>query len=303
MTLLTLIPLEGGIFPPGLLTSITFWICAVFAIAGALGVVFFQKPIYSALSLALVMVSLAVLYASLNAPFLFAVQIIVYTGAVLMLFLFVVMLVGVDTHDSVTETLKGHRIAVTVAGLGTIALLVLAVGNAVTTEPVGLEEANASGNVQGLAELVFQRYVIAFEATAALLISAAVAAMVLAHPTRLKPKLDQTAMAERRMQAYAASGRHPGALPNSGVFARHNSIATPALLPDGTVAPDSVSAIIEERVSIPSAEELSAPHAEAVAAIAGGPGEIDADQIPAVERGHDHPGLSNPAEKEGDDHE
>jgi len=249
------------LFPAGTGTVVVFWICAVLAIAGAVGVISFRKPVYSALSLALVMVSLAVIYASLNAPFLFVVQIIVYTGAVLMLFLFVIMLVGVKAEDSLVESLKGHRIAAGVVGVAVLALLVLAVGQGITSIPVGLDQANAGGNVQGIAQLIFQKYVIAFEATAALLITAAVAAMVLAHPTRLRPKLTQKALAAKRLEAYAEAGVHPGTRPSSGVFARHNSIATPALLPDGTIAADSVSQVLQERVALPSPESLSQPHA------------------------------------------
>ncbi|MDR0849295.1 MAG: NADH-quinone oxidoreductase subunit J [Propionibacteriaceae bacterium] len=249
--------------------NITFWICAVLAIAGAVGLVVSSKPVYSALWLALVMVSLAVIYASLNAPFLFAVQIIVYTGAVLMLFLFVIMLVGVDAKDSFVDGLRGHRVASAIVGLGVLALLILAVVQGVITAPVGLDAANADGNVEGIAAILFSKYVIAFEATAALLITAAVAAMVLAHPERLKPKVSQTEKAQARLDAYAATGAHPGPRPNSGIFARHNSIATPALLPDGSIAEKSVSKVLADRVAIASADDLWAPHDEVLMAMEG----------------------------------
>jgi NADH-quinone oxidoreductase subunit J len=248
-------------------TEVVFWICAVLAILGAVGLITFSKPVYSALCLALVMVSLAVIYASLGAPFLMAVQIIVYTGAILMLFLFVIMLVGVDTHDSFTETLKGHRVAAGLAGVGVLTLLTLAVTQVVLGSPAGLDAANAGGNVEGLASLIFSRYVIAFECTAALLITAAVAAMVLAYPEKVKKKIGQVERAAQRLEAFTKSGQHPGPKPSSGVFARHNSIATPALLPDGTVAEESVSRILADRVAIASAEDLWAPHDEILAAI------------------------------------
>ena len=259
-------------------TEVTFWICAVLAIVGAIGLVTFSKPVYSALCLALVMISLAVIYASLGAPFLFAVQIIVYTGAVLMLFLFVIMLVGVDSHDSFASTIKGHSVAVGFAAVGVLALLVLAVVQAKLSVPQGMTSANEGGNVQGLAGLIFSKYVIAFESTAALLITAAVAAMVMAHPEQIKKKIGQTERAAMRMEAYATGGVHPGPKPNSGVFARHNSIATPALLPDGSVSIDSVSQVLADRVGIPSAEALLTPHEEVL-------GEIESgDQIIADEQ-------------------
>ena len=242
--------------------AVVFGICAVLAILGAVGVVTFTKPVYSALCLALVMICLAVIYASLGAPFLFAVQIIVYTGAVLMLFLFVIMLVGVAADESITETLKGHRVVVALAAIGVLALLTLAIIQGIVGSPAGVEMANdaAGGNVQGLANLIFSRYVIAFEATAALLITAAVAAMVMAHPEQLRAKVGQADRAAARLKAFTESDRHPGPKPSSGVFARHNSIATPALLPDGSVATASLAPALVERVPIPSPEALWEPH-------------------------------------------
>jgi len=252
-------------------TSITFGVCAVLAILGAVGLVTFTKPVYSALCLALVMISLAVIYASMGAPFLFAVQIIVYTGAVLMLFLFVVMLVGVGQEDSLRETLHGHRAAVAVVGLGILALLVLAVLQGIAGAPKGVDAANeaAGGNVQGLAGLIFSRYVVAFEVTAAMLITAAVAAMVMAHPEVLRRKPGQSERAQERLEAFVGAGTHPGPNPNSGVFARHNSIATPALLPDGSIAENSLSPALVGRVPIQTPDELWAPHDDALSAFVG----------------------------------
>src|SRR3546814_2217795 len=94
-------------------------------VIAALGILFVRKAVHAALLLAVVMMSLAVLYAALEAPFLFAVQIIVYTGAILMLFLFVLMLVGVDASDSVVETIRGQRVLAALAGLGLGLVMVL----------------------------------------------------------------------------------------------------------------------------------------------------------------------------------
>ena len=87
----------------------------------------------------------------------------------------------------------------------------------------------------------------AFEATAALLITAALGAMVLAHRERLTPKKKQVELVTERMQKYAETGLHPGPLPSPGVFARHNAVDTPALLPDGTASELSVSATLRAR--------------------------------------------------------
>ena len=235
----------------------TFWILAPLMVAAALGLLFVRKAVHAALLLAVVMISLAVLYAVLEAPFLFAVQIIVYTGAILMLFLFVLMLVGVDASDSVVETIKGQRLMATLVGLGFGVLLVFGVAQVTIGTVVGLEEANAEGNVPGLAQLLFSRYVFAFELTSALLITAALGAMVLAHRERLAPKQTQADQAAQRMRDYAEHGKHLGPLPSPGVYARHNAVDTPALLPDGTAAESSVSRVLAARGTVRSAPALA----------------------------------------------
>jgi len=226
---------------------IVFWILAPAMVAAALGLVLSRKAIHSALCLAVVMISLAVLYAVQDAPFLFAVQIIVYTGAIMMLFLFVLMLVGVDTSESVVETIPGQRVFATVIGLLFGITVVIAVGQTVAMSVTGLEQANANGNPYGLADLLFGKFVLAFEFTSALLITAALGAMVLGHRERLSPKKTQRDYAAMRMQAYAAGGKHPGPAPMPGVYARHNAVDTPALLPDGTPSELSISATLRQR--------------------------------------------------------
>jgi NADH-quinone oxidoreductase subunit J len=172
------------------------------------------------------------------------VQIIVYTGAILMLFLFVLMLVGVDASDSIVETIRGQRLMAIVVGLLFGLVLVIGIGQVSLGAVTGLDTANADGNVPGLAQLLFSKFVFAFEATSALLITAAIGAMVLAHRERLTPKLTQAMRATQRMRDYADKGTHPGPLPSPGVFARHNAVDTPALLPDGTPAEASVSRVL-----------------------------------------------------------
>ncbi|MER6825379.1 NADH-quinone oxidoreductase subunit J [Streptosporangium sp. NPDC000563] len=226
--------------------TITFWVLAVVSVGAALGLVFSRRAVYSALMLGVVMLSLAVLYAVQEAPFLAAVQIIVYTGAVMMLFLFVLMLVGVDSADSLVETIRGQRLWASVAGLSFAVLLALGVGNAVYAPPVGLDAAvqAAGGNVPGLAELIFTRYVFAFEVTSALLITAALGAMVLAHRERIRPKATQRDLARARF-----AGPQPSPLPGPGTYALHNAIDMPALLPDGTVSEKSVNRVLARQVA------------------------------------------------------
>jgi NADH-quinone oxidoreductase subunit J len=260
-----LIPLVTG-------AAVAFWMLAPVMILAALGMILARKPVHSALCLAAVMISLAVQYAALDAPFLFVVQIIVYTGAILMLFLFVLMLVGVDIAESLVETIKGQRPLALLAGLGFGSLLVFAVGNAIVGPTIGLSDANSAngGNVQGIAALLFERYVFAFEATSALLITAAVGAMVLAHRERLSKRRTQSDLAALRMQRYAETGQHPGPLPTPGVLARHNAVDTPALLPDGSVSELSVSAALKARGAVLDSRDLVKPVDETVEAITEG---------------------------------
>ena len=138
---------------------IAFWILAPIMVIAALGILFVRKAVHAALLLAVVMISLAMLYAVLEAPFLFAVQIIVYTGAILMLFLFVLMLVGVDASDSVVETIRGQRVLAILGGLLLGMVLVIGLGQISLGTAVGLEEANADGNIQALANILFSHYV------------------------------------------------------------------------------------------------------------------------------------------------
>jgi NADH-quinone oxidoreductase subunit J len=219
-----------------------FWLLAIISVAAALGMIFMRKTVHSALLLAVVMLSLAVLYVVNDAPFLGLVQVIVYTGAVLMLFLFVVMIVGVSSTDSLVETIRGQRLAAAVIGIAFAILLFVGIGHATFGTTNGLKGPNAAGNVMGLAELIFTRYVFAFEITSALLITAALAAMVLAHRESPTAKPTQKDLAIERFK-----GEHPTPLPGPGTYARHNAVDMPALLPDGTHSELSVSPVIARR--------------------------------------------------------
>ena len=183
------------------------------------------------------MISLAMIYVAQEAPFLGVVQVVVYTGAVMMLFLFVLMLIGVDSAESLVETIRGQRIAATLAGLGFGVLLIAGFGSMSTSGFVGMEQANRAGNVEGLAELIFTRNLWAFELTSALLITAALGAMVLTHRERIGRRRTQREMAVERFR----DGTRATPLPAPGVYARRNAVDTPALLPDGTDELSSVN--------------------------------------------------------------
>ena len=233
---------------------IAFWTLAPVMVLAALGILFVRKAVHAALLLAVVMICLAMLYADLSAPFLFAVQIVVYTGAILMLFLFVLMLVGVDASDSVVETIRGQRVLAILGGLLLGAVLVVGVAQLSLGASVGLDEINretaGGGNIHAVADLLFSRYVVAFEVTSALLITAAIGAMVLAHRERLEPKQTQADLAAKRVRDFAEKGTHLGPLPAPGTYARHNAVDTPALLPDGSPAALSVSRVLAARGSV-----------------------------------------------------
>lgn len=218
--------------------AIAFWIFGPLAVIAAIGMVISRNAVHAALMLVVDLFCVAVFYALQGAPFLAAVQIIVYAGAIMVLFLFVLMLVGVDSADSLVETLRGQRAAAGVFGIGFAGLLVAAIGTAVTHEHgVGLGAANAGGNVPGIARLLFTTYVFPFEATSALLIVAALGAMVLGHRERLVKRPTQ-----RELSIARFSGDHPSPYPGPGVYAGHDAANGPGLLPDGTPDVSSVPA-------------------------------------------------------------
>ncbi|MEI7521790.1 MAG: NADH-quinone oxidoreductase subunit J [Thermoleophilia bacterium] len=220
--------------------AVAFWVLGAVALIGAVGVVAAPKAVYSALSLATTMIALAILYVVQDALFLGVVQVVVYTGAVMMLFLFVLMLIGVDSAQSLVETIRGQRLSAALAGVGFGVLLIAGIGSGVTGGFSGLAQANAGGNVEGLAQLIFTRNLWAFELTSALLITAALGAMILAHRERLEPRKTQREMAIER---FRGTGRATP-LPNPGVYARRNAVDTMARLPDGSEEQSSVSATI-----------------------------------------------------------
>ncbi len=107
-----------------------FWVLAIVAVGAALGMILTRRAVHCAVLLAVVMLILAAMYAMQGAPFLAFVQVIVYTGAVLMLFLFVMMIVGVSAADSIIETIRGQRLWAAIAGIALLVMLALVVGHA-----------------------------------------------------------------------------------------------------------------------------------------------------------------------------
>ena len=219
----------GGTNLDPLYDTALFWILAVLAVSAALAMILVRHAVHCALMLAVVMLCLAVMYAMQGAPFLAFVQVIVYTGAVLMLFLFVVMLIGTNSIESLVEVIRGQRLWAALAGIGLAVLLIVGIGHAAIGSPAPQTAANSTDNLTGLARLIFTTYVFPFEVTSALLITAALGAMVLAHRERTTRKPTQREVApgqdrqrpgparaaarrlrpaQRRRHAGHAAGRH-----------------------------------------------------------------------------------------------
>ena len=237
--------------------SIIFWTLAPLTVLASLGMLLVKKAVHSAILLAFVMIALAVFYLIQDAPFLGIVQIVVYTGAVMMLFLFILMLVGVDSSDSLVENIKGLRWVAIFTASAFAATLTSLIARSSTGRPVvGLDEANNEGNVQAIAFLLFRDYVFAFEVISALLITAAMGAMVLAHTekspeARVSQRIRSVARFRGESIATAAG------LPGSGVFARHNAVDVPALLPDGTPSDLSVPTVLTRRGDVQETRRYS----------------------------------------------
>ena len=165
------------------LDDVVFWVFAPIAIAAAVGMLVTRSVVYAALFLVVNFGCIAVMYLVLDAAFLFAVQIIVYAGAIMVLFLFVIMLLGVDRIDVRSERLWLQRPIAIVLAVGFVLEVATALRAGIgfaTHAPEGFDLLQPAGNAQAVAEVLFRDYFFPFEATSILLIVAAIAAMVLA---------------------------------------------------------------------------------------------------------------------------
>ncbi|THV40829.1 NADH-quinone oxidoreductase subunit J [Glycomyces buryatensis] len=242
--------------------AVAFWILAPMALGGAIGLVLARSAIHAALMLALTMMCLAVFYIMQSAPFLGFVQVMVYTGAIMMLFLFVLMLFGRDSRDSMFETLRGQRLIAVCLGIGLAALLASGLAHAVAGltvadgPPVSASGAGAGSNVEAIAESLFSTYLFPFEVMSGVLTVAAVGALMFAHVSRKGEARGQKQASRERF----APGNYPGPRPGPGVFATSDSTATPALGPDGAIVPESLSEYVPPRQLTPA--ESAPKHTE-----------------------------------------
>jgi NADH-quinone oxidoreductase subunit J len=170
------------------LDTVVFWVFAPISVGSALAMLFQRNAVHAALFLIVNFFTIAVFYLVLGAPFLFAVQIIVYAGAIMVLFLFVIMLLGVDSSESLVERLKGQRTVAIVLGTGLALELFFAIRAGIgfsAKAPANFDQAvNKGGNAAALSRVLFRQYFFPFEATSVLLIVAAIAVMVLASRQR-----------------------------------------------------------------------------------------------------------------------
>ena len=168
--------------------EIVFWVFAPISIGSAIAMLLQRNAVHAALFLVVNFFTIAVFYLVLGASFLFAVQIIVYAGAIMVLFLFVIMLLGVDREEPLVERLRGQRVLAVVLGAGIAIELVVAIRAGIgfaTKAPANFDETvNQGGNAQALARVLFRQYFFPFEVTSVLLIVAAIAVVVFASRRR-----------------------------------------------------------------------------------------------------------------------
>ncbi len=187
--------------------ALTFAIAAVICVVGALGVVLMRNPVHAALSLVMTLFGIAVLFVEENAQFLAAIQVIVYTGAIVVLFLFVIMLLGVDRQERVlAEVFRGQRLVALLLGCLVLAEVILLSRSRWTTGAHSVEGKLSSpgANVAVLGRAIFTTYLVPFEVTSALLVVAVVGAVVLAR----RP--------ERREQEGPGGGAEPDEAAGTG---------------------------------------------------------------------------------------
>ncbi len=190
----------------------TFAVAASLVLSGATGVVIARNAVHSALMLVMTLFGVAVLFVLQQEPFLAVVQVIVYAGAIVVLFLFVIMFLGIDREEDLTaEPLRGQRpLAIGLVLLGATGLLLLGqVSNWTTGRPhvAGPSSVSGQANVSLLGRSIYTTYLFPFEATAALLIIAVVGAVVLARRPPATSRDHEPAAGEVLAGVDGAAGR------------------------------------------------------------------------------------------------
>ena len=231
----------------GLGEAIVFGVVALVTVACGIGVLTAKRAVNAAINMIGIMISLAVLYIVNESPFMGITQVVVYTGAVMTLVLFVIMLVGVGGDEPVGAAGTVMRRPVLILlWLGLAGALTAVVWRSTFPTPAGLKD-GAKAAPDLLAVTLYHDHVVTMELTAILLIVAAVGALTLTHRQRIRARLSQRAVAAGKMQDYAAKGAHPGQKPMPGVYASTNSAAAPALDAQGEAVEESVPRVLRAR--------------------------------------------------------
>ena len=230
--------------------TILFAVVALVTVTCGLGLLTAKRAVSAAANMIGIMICLAVLYVASDASFLGITQIVVYTGAVMTLVLFVIMMVGVGGEEPVATTgSPSGRWVVAALGAGLAVILAIVVWRSVlpvSTDDGGGVVTNPSAPAE-LALVLFGGHVVTMELTGVLLIIAAVGALTLTHRQRIRPRPTQRARMEARMRAFADKGAHPGQKPMPGVYAATNTAAAPALAADGAALEESVPRVLRVR--------------------------------------------------------
>ena len=230
--------------------TILFAVVALIAVTCGLGLLTAKRAVSAAANMIGIMICLAVLYITSEAPFLGITQIVVYTGAVMTLVLFVIMMVGVGGEEPMAGT-GPPAVTWAVAALGAGLAVILAAVVWRSVLPIATDEgggvlANPS-EPSALALVLFGDHVVIMELTGVLLIIAAVGALTLTDRQRIRPRMTQRLRMRARMRAFAETGAHPGQKPMPGVYAATNAAAAPALGADGEALEESIPRVLRVR--------------------------------------------------------
>ncbi|MDO4242178.1 MAG: NADH-quinone oxidoreductase subunit J [Actinomyces sp.] len=237
--------------------TILFGVVALVTVGCALGLLTAKRAVNAAVNMITIMICLAILYVASEAPFLGVTQVVVYTGAVMTLVLFVVMMVGLGGDEPVNATgSPANKWLVALLGAGLATVLVCVVVTTAFPQAAGLQ-AGQGATPQALAEVLFGSHVVVMELTGILLVIAAVGALSLTHRERIRPALSQRRSAQSKMRAYATRGLHPGQKPMPGVYAATNAATAPALDAAGQAVEESVPRVLRARGDALEVAEVS----------------------------------------------
>ncbi|WP_244963284.1 NADH-quinone oxidoreductase subunit J [Actinomyces trachealis] len=235
--------LPAAVSPTGALSTgetLLFGATALVIVVCGVGVLTARRAVHAAINMIAIMICLAILYLANEAPFMGVTQVVVYTGAVMTLVMFVIMLVGVGGDEPTAGTSSPLQTPLAVlGGLGLAACIGAAVLATDLRDVRGLQRGELA-TPQSLGLALFGEHVVIMEVTGLLLVVAALGALTLTHRDRIRPKTTQRELMEERMRAYAKDGTHPGQKPVPGVYASTNTAAAPALAASGQVLTDSV---------------------------------------------------------------